>query len=101
MRFKQFKKDIAEHQSLTENVLQKGEILLQCLLDNTPVLQDVLGRISKQPGELESHAEHLYDTILASLDTLAGCTLIPDSTPVAHRGAAVTGVSLASSQTEM
>lgn len=36
MRFKQFKKDIAEHQSLTENVLQKGEILLQCLLDNTP-----------------------------------------------------------------
>ncbi|XP_074188168.1 centrosomal protein of 68 kDa [Rhinolophus sinicus] len=99
--YRQFKKDIAEHQSLTENVLQKGEILLQCLLDNTPVLQDVLGRISKQPGELESHAEHLYDTILASLDTLAGCTLIPDSTPVAHRSADVTGVSLASSQTEM
>lgn len=60
------------------------------------MLQDVLGRISKQPSELESHAEHLYDTILASLDTLAGCTLIPDSTPVAHRSADVTGVSLVS-----
>lgn len=34
--FKQFKKDIDEHQFLTESVLQKGEILLQCLLDNTP-----------------------------------------------------------------
>ena len=33
---KQFKKDIDEHQSLTESVLQKGEILLQSLLDNTP-----------------------------------------------------------------
>lgn len=34
--FKQFKKDIDEHQFLAENVLQEGEILLQCLLDNTP-----------------------------------------------------------------
>ena len=36
IRFKQFKKDIDDHQSLTESVIQKGEILLQCLLDNTP-----------------------------------------------------------------
>lgn len=36
VRLKQFKKDIDEHQSLTESVLQKGEILLQCLLENTP-----------------------------------------------------------------
>ena len=34
--YRQFKKDIDEHQSLTESVLQKGEILLQSLLDNTP-----------------------------------------------------------------
>ncbi|XP_046518686.1 centrosomal protein of 68 kDa isoform X2 [Equus quagga] len=34
--YRQFKKDIDEHQFLTESVLQKGEILLQCLLDNTP-----------------------------------------------------------------
>ncbi|KAG8523301.1 Centrosomal protein of 68 kDa [Galemys pyrenaicus] len=75
--YRQFKKDIDEHQPLTESVLQKGEILLQCLLDNTPVLKDVLGRISKQPSELESHADHLYDSILASLDLLAGCPLTP------------------------
>ncbi|XP_037592101.1 centrosomal protein of 68 kDa isoform X3 [Cebus imitator] len=80
---KQFKKDIDEHQSLTESVLQKGEILLQCLLENTPVLEDVLGRIAKQSGELESHADRLYDSILASLDMLAGCTLIPDKKPMA------------------
>uniref|UniRef100_A0A8C0DL14 Centrosomal protein of 68 kDa n=1 Tax=Balaenoptera musculus TaxID=9771 RepID=A0A8C0DL14_BALMU len=82
--YRQFKKDIDDHQSLTESVIQKGEILLQCLLDNTPVLKDILGRISRQPSELESHADHLYDTILASLDTLAGCTLIPDNTPMAQ-----------------
>ncbi|XP_058407064.1 centrosomal protein of 68 kDa [Diceros bicornis minor] len=99
--YRQFKKDIDEHQSLTESVLQKGEILLQCLLDNTPVLKDVLRRISKQPSELESHADHLYDTILASLDMLAGCTLIPDNTPMAHRSTDVKGISLASSQAEM
>ncbi|XP_012906557.1 centrosomal protein of 68 kDa isoform X2 [Mustela putorius furo] len=93
---KQFKKDIDEHQSLTESVLQKGEILLQCLLDNTPVLKDVLGRISKQPSELESHADRLYDAILASLDMLAGCTLIPDNTPVAPKSTGVKGMSLAS-----
>ncbi|PNI66474.1 CEP68 isoform 4 [Pan troglodytes] len=80
--YRQFKKDIDEHQSLTESVLQKGEILLQCLLENTPVLEDVLGRIAKQSGELESHADRLYDSILASLDMLAGCTLIPDKKPM-------------------
>ncbi|XP_024855209.1 centrosomal protein of 68 kDa isoform X3 [Bos taurus] len=95
----QFKKDIDEHQSLTESVLQKGEILLQSLLDNTPVLKDVLGRISRQPSALESHADRLYDTILASLDTLAGCTLTPDSTPAAHRSTGVKGISLVSRAT--
>ncbi|XP_054976060.1 centrosomal protein of 68 kDa isoform X2 [Sorex araneus] len=81
---KQFKKDIDEHQPLTESILQKGEILLQCLLDNTPVLKDALERISQQPSMLESHADHLYDSLLASLDVLAGCTLIPDSTLRTH-----------------
>ncbi|XP_069860613.1 centrosomal protein of 68 kDa [Dipodomys merriami] len=90
--YRQFKKDVDEHQSLTENVLQKGEILLQCLLDNTPVLKDVLGRISKQSDELESHADHLYDSILTSLDMLAGCTLIPDNKPVAAKERPCEGV---------
>nr|XP_012620386.1 centrosomal protein of 68 kDa isoform X3 [Microcebus murinus] len=90
--YRQFKKDIDEHQSLTESVLQKGEILLQCLLDNTPVLKDVLGRIAKQSGELESHAERLYDSILVSLDMLAGCTLIPDKKPMAAEQCPCEGV---------
>ncbi|XP_021504137.1 centrosomal protein of 68 kDa [Meriones unguiculatus] len=83
--YRQFKKDVDEHQSLTDSVLEKGEILLQCLLDNTPVLKDVLERIAKQSGELENHADHLYDSILASLDMLAGCTLIPDNRPTAAK----------------
>lgn len=58
------------------------------------MLKDVLRRISKQPSELESHADHLYDTILASLDMLAGCNLIPDNMPVTHRSADVKGISL-------
>ncbi|MBZ3889761.1 Centrosomal protein of 68 kDa [Sciurus carolinensis] len=90
--YRQFKKDIDEHQSLTDSVLQKGEILLQCLLDNTPVLKDVLGRIAKQSDELESHADRLYDSILASLDMLAGCTLLPDSKPVAAKDRPCEGV---------
>ncbi|KAM9212496.1 centrosomal protein of 68 kDa [Dugong dugon] len=79
--YRQIKKDIDEHQLLTESVLQTGESLLQCLLDNTPVLKDVLGRIAAQSGELESHADHVYDSILASLDMLAGCTLTPGNKP--------------------
>ncbi|XP_021565181.1 centrosomal protein of 68 kDa isoform X2 [Carlito syrichta] len=90
--YRQFKKDIDEHQSLTESVLQKGELLLQCLLDNTPVLKDVLGRIAKQSGELESHADRLYDSILTSLDVLAGCTLIPDKKPMAAKERSCEGV---------
>uniref|UniRef100_A0A8C5KU19 Centrosomal protein of 68 kDa n=1 Tax=Jaculus jaculus TaxID=51337 RepID=A0A8C5KU19_JACJA len=82
--YRQFKKDVDEHQSLTASVLEKGELLLQCLLDSTPALKDVLGRIAKQSGELENHADRLYDSILASLDMLAGWTLIPDK-PTAAR----------------
>ena len=67
-----------------------------CFTLHLLVLKDILGRLSRQPSELESHADHLYDTILASLDTLAGCTLIPDSTPMAHRSASVQGISLVS-----
>ncbi|XP_043842680.1 centrosomal protein of 68 kDa [Dromiciops gliroides] len=80
--YRQFKKDLAEHQSLTENVVQKGEILLQCLLDNTPVLKDVLGLIARQSSQLEDHAERLYDSVLAALDMMAGNNSGPDSKPV-------------------
>ncbi|XP_007938326.1 centrosomal protein of 68 kDa [Orycteropus afer afer] len=99
--YRKFKKDLDEHQFLTESVLQKGEILLQCLLDNTPVLKDVLGRIAEQSGELESHADHMYDSILASLDVLAGCTLIPDNKPMTAKEHQCEGFNQASSQVEM
>lgn len=72
----------------------------KCFEPHLLVLKDVLGRISKQPSELESHADRLYDAILASLDMLAGCTLIPDNTPVAHRSTDVKGISLVSRQPE-
>lgn len=45
------------------------------------VLKDVLGRIAKQSAELESHADRLYDSILTSLDLLAGCALTPENKP--------------------
>lgn len=48
--FKQFKKDIDEHQPLTESVLQKGEILLQCLLDNTPGEMLKVGNLASSPS---------------------------------------------------
>lgn len=71
-----------------------------CFKPHLLVLKDILGRISRQPSELESHADHLYDTILASLDTLAGCTLIPENTPMAHRNTSVKGISLVSRATQ-
>lgn len=70
-----------------------------CFKTRLLVLKDVLGRISRQPSALESHADRLYDTILASLDTLAGCTLTPNSTPTAHRSTSVKGISLVSRAT--
>jgi centrosomal protein CEP68 len=52
--------------------------MLSLFITSLLVLKDVLGRIEKQSGELESHADRLYDSVLASLDMLAGCTLFPD-----------------------
>uniref|UniRef100_A0A8D1KLJ2 Centrosomal protein of 68 kDa n=1 Tax=Sus scrofa TaxID=9823 RepID=A0A8D1KLJ2_PIG len=48
--YRQFKKDIDEHQPLTESVLQKGEILLQCLLDNTPGEMLKVGNLASSPS---------------------------------------------------
>ncbi|XP_042332697.1 centrosomal protein of 68 kDa isoform X2 [Sceloporus undulatus] len=66
----EFKQDLAEHEALTEGVLQDGERLLKCMTSNSPVLQDTLCLIEKQSDELESHAERLYEAVLAAVDAL-------------------------------
>ncbi|NXI12945.1 CEP68 protein, partial [Irena cyanogastra] len=66
-RYLEFRKDVADHQSLTESVLERGEALLDCMASNSPALKDTLALIAKQSEELESHAEHLYKSILAAV----------------------------------
>ncbi|XP_066495941.1 centrosomal protein of 68 kDa isoform X2 [Tiliqua scincoides] len=67
---KELKKNLADHQALTGSVLQNGERLLKCMTSNSPILQNTLGLIAKQSEELESHAERLYESILAAMDSL-------------------------------
>ncbi|NWR43319.1 CEP68 protein, partial [Regulus satrapa] len=71
-RYLEFRKDVADHRSLTESVLERGEALLDCMASNSPALKDTLGLIAKQSEELESHAEHLYKSILAAVDPVQG-----------------------------
>ncbi|NXA11430.1 CEP68 protein, partial [Sapayoa aenigma] len=71
-RYLEFRKDVANHRSLTESVLERGEALLDCMASNSPALKDTLGLIAKQSEELESHAEHLYKSILAAVDPVQG-----------------------------
>ncbi|NXN91270.1 CEP68 protein, partial [Rhinopomastus cyanomelas] len=64
----EFRKDIAEHRSLTEQVLERGEALLDCMATNSPALKDTLGLIVEQSEALEAHAEHMYKSILAAAE---------------------------------
>ncbi|NXF07747.1 CEP68 protein, partial [Smithornis capensis] len=66
-RYLEFRKDVANHRSLTESVLERGEALLDCMASNSPALKDTLGLIARQSEELESHAEHLYQSIVAAV----------------------------------
>ncbi|NWT75958.1 CEP68 protein, partial [Prunella himalayana] len=69
-RYLEFRKDVADHRSLTESVLERGEALLDCMASNSPALKDTLALIAKQSEELESHAEHLYKSVLAAVGPL-------------------------------
>ncbi|NWI85535.1 CEP68 protein, partial [Pitta sordida] len=71
-RYLEFRKDVANHRSLTESVLERGEALLDCMASSSPALKDTLGLIAKQSEELESHAEHLYKSILAAVGPVQG-----------------------------
>ncbi|KAM6084698.1 centrosomal protein of 68 kDa isoform 2-T2 [Theristicus caerulescens] len=71
-RYVEFRKDVADHRSLTESVLERGEALLDCMASNSPALKDTLGLIAKQSEELETHAEHLYESVLAAAGPTQG-----------------------------
>ncbi|NXL60580.1 CEP68 protein, partial [Chordeiles acutipennis] len=68
----EFRNDVADHRSLTESVLERGEALLDCMASNSPALKDTLGLIAKQSEELETHAEHLYESVLAAVGPVQG-----------------------------
>ncbi|NXL46701.1 CEP68 protein, partial [Podilymbus podiceps] len=71
-RYLEFRRDVADHRSLTESVLQRGEALLDCMASNSPALKDTLGLIAKQSEELETQAEHLYASVLAAVGPVRG-----------------------------
>ncbi|NXV82054.1 CEP68 protein, partial [Atlantisia rogersi] len=71
-RYREFRKDVADHRSLTESVLERGEALLDCMASNSPALKDTLGLIAKQSEELETHAEHLYESALTAVGATPG-----------------------------
>ncbi|KAM6405909.1 centrosomal protein of 68 kDa isoform 2-T3 [Pluvialis apricaria] len=68
----EFRKDVADHRSLTESVLERGEALLDCMASNSPALKDTLGLIAKQSEELETQAEHMYASVLAAAGPVQG-----------------------------
>ncbi|NXJ12734.1 CEP68 protein, partial [Odontophorus gujanensis] len=71
-RYLEFRKDVADHRSLTESVLHRGAALLECMASNSPALKDTLGLIEKQSEELEKHAECLYQSVLAAVGPTQG-----------------------------
>ncbi|NWS73893.1 CEP68 protein, partial [Crotophaga sulcirostris] len=71
-RYLEFRKDVANHRTLTESVLERGEALLDCMVSNSPALKDTLGLIAKQSELLETRAEHLYESILAATGPMQG-----------------------------
>ncbi|XP_037987822.1 centrosomal protein of 68 kDa isoform X3 [Motacilla alba alba] len=83
-RYLEFRKDVADHRSLTESVLERGEALLDCMASNSPALKDTLALIAKQSEELESHAEHLYKSILAAVGPVRGKDAGQDKGDAAH-----------------
>ncbi|NXX86835.1 CEP68 protein, partial [Urocolius indicus] len=62
----EFKKDVADHRSLTESVLERGEALLDCMASSSPALKDTLGLIVQHSAALETRAQHLYESVLAA-----------------------------------
>ncbi|XP_028844313.1 centrosomal protein of 68 kDa [Denticeps clupeoides] len=68
--YKSFQQEVHAHQTLTMSVLQTGEILLRCMNSASTALKDTLLLIERQSRALETHAEHLFCSILSAMDKL-------------------------------
>lgn len=68
--YKSFQKDVHAHRPLTGAVLDTGERLLCCMSSTSPVLKETLVLVEKQSRALETHAEHLFSSILSAMDCL-------------------------------
>lgn len=66
-----FKKDVIGQQTVADNVVKMGEILLKTMAANSPVLKDALALIAKESEALERHGERLYASVLGAMDTAA------------------------------
>ncbi|KAJ1200075.1 hypothetical protein NDU88_003903 [Pleurodeles waltl] len=66
-----FKKDVIGQQTVANNVVKMGEILLKTMAANSPVLRDALALIAKESEALERHGERLYASVLGAMDTVS------------------------------
>ncbi|KAK2852533.1 hypothetical protein Q7C36_007734 [Tachysurus vachellii] len=73
--YKSFQEEVQAHRPLTTSVLQTGEILLCCMNSASPFLKDTLMLIERQSHVLETHSDHLFNSILSTMD----CLTEPDS----------------------
>ncbi|XP_045926769.1 centrosomal protein of 68 kDa-like [Micropterus dolomieu] len=68
--YQSFQREVSGHQPLTSCVLHTGQLLLSCINTTSPLLRDALLLIERQSGALETHAEHLFSSILSAMDSL-------------------------------
>ncbi|XP_062850922.1 centrosomal protein of 68 kDa [Trichomycterus rosablanca] len=68
--YESFQKEVQAHRPLTASVLQTGEILLFCMNSASPFLKETLMLIERQSDALETHSEHLFYSILSTIDHL-------------------------------
>ncbi|KAG7333947.1 hypothetical protein KOW79_002354 [Hemibagrus wyckioides] len=68
--YKSFQEEVQAHRPLTTSVLQTGEMLLCCMNSASPFLKDTLMLIERQSHVLEAHSEHLFSSILSTMDCL-------------------------------
>lgn len=68
--YQSFQRELCSQQPLTAAVLHKGGILLRSMDSTSPVLKETLRQIEQQSRALETHAEHLFSSILLAMDSL-------------------------------